>query len=114
MTDTLKVGDTVYEFDPNRRRYAQGSNGPPIYREHFRPVEIIGETAKTWLIGTRKGEHFNKKTMCSPMTAWGQTRFYTAADMELDVWARSARSGIIERIRRDNRLLKKVAELIDQ
>jgi hypothetical protein len=60
-----KIGDTVWVFDRNFRRYRTGpdgrSVGPPIFREHFRPVEIVGETPRSWIIGSdlkipKKGE----------------------------------------------------------
>ena len=49
-----KVGDYVWVFDQNRRIYERGPDGralgPPLFREHFRPVQIVGETAKSWIL----------------------------------------------------------------
>ena len=59
MSNALKVGDIVLVFDGNRRVYRRNekgmSCGGPIYREHFRPTEIVGETSRSWvLLGGRK------------------------------------------------------------
>lgn len=53
-----KVGDTVWVFDRNVRRYNYGPDGRaiggPIFREHFRETTITGETLKSWLIWGQK------------------------------------------------------------
>lgn len=59
MTTTpLAIGSTVWRFDINHRVYRgptrSVSVGGPIYREHFRPVEIVGETSRSWLVGYGK------------------------------------------------------------
>lgn len=49
------VGMKLWEYDPNRRIYRRDETGraigPPIWREHWVEVEIIGETRVSWLIG---------------------------------------------------------------
>jgi hypothetical protein len=40
----------VYRQDPVTKR----SYGSPIYREHWREVRVIGETARSWLTSCRK------------------------------------------------------------
>lgn len=49
------VGMKLWVFDQNRRVYAKDANGKsfggPIWREHWVPTEIIGETSRSWLIG---------------------------------------------------------------
>jgi hypothetical protein len=48
-----KVGDTIWIFDINRCVYARDADGRatggPIWREHWRPVVIVGETSRSWL-----------------------------------------------------------------
>lgn len=57
---TLKVGDTIWKFDQNRRVYPKAApgriwpDGGPIWREHWRQVEITGETRVSWLTGWGK------------------------------------------------------------
>ena len=53
----MKVGDPVWVFDANRRRYHPvppgklWSNKPPIYREHWVQLTIIGENRATFFAG---------------------------------------------------------------
>ncbi len=55
----IKVGDTYYIFDGNYRVYPERKKGEydsrsPIYREHFRPGTITGETSRSWVYGIRE------------------------------------------------------------
>jgi hypothetical protein len=63
-----KIGDQVWLFNGNHRVYprdAQGKPVPggPVFREHFRPYQIIGETRTSWCLD--RGEHYriDKKTL---------------------------------------------------
>lgn len=48
----MKVGDTIWIFDHNRRRYGgPGLSAKIIWREHWRPETIHGETSRSWLYG---------------------------------------------------------------
>lgn len=47
----LAVGATIWRFDPNRRVYAKDRRGAPIYREYWVPVNVVGETSRSWLAG---------------------------------------------------------------
>lgn len=48
----MKVGDKFWSFDRNKRQYeGKGSGAKSIYRAHFFPVGIIGETSRSWSIG---------------------------------------------------------------
>ena len=49
MSD-IKIGDTVFMFDINRRKYGPDRSGP-VYREHFYPVTVTGETSRSWIVG---------------------------------------------------------------
>lgn len=53
---TPYIGMKVWRFDQNRRVYAKDGNGRPvggrpIWREHWRQLEIVGETSRSWLVG---------------------------------------------------------------
>jgi len=54
MSD-IKIGDSVWFFDVNRRVYQKTSDGrsfgSPIWREHWVKREVIGETSRSWLVG---------------------------------------------------------------
>ena len=59
------IGDTVWYFDPNHRVYNRDANGRriggPIWREHWRPVEVTGETRLSWIVGHDNYEVFRVK-----------------------------------------------------
>lgn len=58
----LKVGDTVWVFDMNRRVYeGNGLSARIIYREHFRPLQIVGETSRSWVL--RNERKVSKKSL---------------------------------------------------
>ena len=48
------VGMKLWFFDLNRRVYPRDTSGrttgPAIWREHWREVEIKGETSRSWII----------------------------------------------------------------
>lgn len=47
----MKIGQTVWLFNCNRRVYGPDGHGAPIYREYFVPYVIKGETRTSWLLG---------------------------------------------------------------
>ena len=59
---TLKVGDTIYYFDSNYRKYpprvpgteAMNLSCGPIYSEHWRATKITGETSRSWITARGK------------------------------------------------------------
>jgi hypothetical protein len=55
VTAPLKVGSPLWRFDINRRVYAKDDKGRtvggPIWREHWTPREVVGETRVSWLVG---------------------------------------------------------------
>lgn len=117
----MKVGDTVWLFDENRRVYAprkegQGlSSGPPIFREHFVPHEIVGETIRTWLVGKGTLENVRKKDLTYRHWNGGRVRIFTS-EQEVDdaCYVHDTRHKIgraVERCR-DAVLLKQIAALV--
>ena len=48
-----QVGDTIWIFNINRRVYQRDEKGRafggPIWREHWGPDQITGETSRSWL-----------------------------------------------------------------
>lgn len=64
-TSEIAVGSTVYVFDVNRRVYdrSSGATSAPIYREHFKPETVTGETSRSWVVGrTWSAKKIDKKT----------------------------------------------------
>jgi hypothetical protein len=49
----IGIGSKVWVFDINQRKYPDGAgmSALPIWREHWREQEVIGETKRSWLIG---------------------------------------------------------------
>lgn len=81
---TLKIGDTLYRFDGNRRVYVDGKGGP-IYREHFEPLKIVGENKVSWIL--ERDWNANKKDLSSVRARqFGGRGFFTAEGMEADIW----------------------------
>lgn len=63
---TVGIGSTVWIFDANHRVYNRPENGGlasggPIWREHWRPRRIIGETPRSWLLEGWRNEKVPKK-----------------------------------------------------
>jgi hypothetical protein len=46
----LKIGDTVWTYDENRRVY--GPDNFTIWEKHWRPHTITGETSQSWIAGS--------------------------------------------------------------
>lgn len=55
----IQVGMKLWFFDPNRRVYPKGGGmgSSPIYREHFAPCNVIGETKVSWIVGRGPQEY---------------------------------------------------------
>lgn len=78
----LKIGDTVYLFDSNRRVYPKNKNTQigPIWREHWRPVKVTGETSRSWIIGEAWDTHkLPKKGQAGFAVAFSQEEIDRAA-----------------------------------
>lgn len=94
----LKVGDSLFNFDGNRRVYRKGGGGAPIYREHFREEEIISETSMSWIVGPQKVK-VNKKTLESSMK-FADGGYFTKTGMEDDIWSKDHRYKIVREVER--------------
>lgn len=57
----LSTGQKVYRFDVNRRVYEKDENGRgiggPIWREHWTPIEVTGETSRSYVLGPEWGQY---------------------------------------------------------
>jgi hypothetical protein len=110
----MKIGDTVWVFDPNRRVYEPGSHGPPIYREHFVAQKIIGETRISWLVGSENADISRN---------WTYTKYkkkdpygiYTAEEVEAKIWLNDHGYETSQRVMRckDVAALKAIVALLD-
>jgi len=102
----LKVGDTIWRFDINRRVYRERNVGP-IYREHWVPEEITGQTSRSWLLGRwgarkvpKKGDHHGYA--------------FTPKEVDDDCYLKENRYLIAQRVQYldDVEQLRKIAEIV--
>jgi hypothetical protein len=104
----LGIGSTIWMFDINRRVYPKPRSeysGGPIYREHWRPVTIEGETSRSWVTSW-----YGKKV---PKRGKSQGIAFTEAEVEADVWAKEHRSKIVRMVERcEIETLKVIAKAV--
>lgn len=91
----VQIGDTYYMFDGNRRVYKERKLGEsyhiggPLYRGHFGPVKVTGETSRSWIMGD--GRKISKSKPWSLL--------HTAEMVDDRVWAHENRGRLIDGIR---------------
>jgi len=108
----MKIGDTVYCFDPNRREY---NAGRIIFASHFEPYKITGETKQSWLCSKGAAERkVNKATMREAgKNGFGGWQWYTAEGKEERIWHQDHAWKIREAITAATvPQLKQIAEII--
>ncbi len=113
----MKIGDIVWRFDQNRRVYppkkpgAQYSFGGPIYREHWAPVTIIGETRISWLCGFGLGRGCHWK---APKKGLRPGWCFSLKELDDACWVNDYRIEIVDALRQvsDADILRKIADLI--
>lgn len=104
------IGSTIWIFDINRRVYPPREkgrvSGAPIWREHWRPVKITGETSRSWL--TEYGEKVPKKGANPHFVA------FTREEIDRAAWVQDNRYRIVREIEgiSDHDTLRKIAEVI--
>jgi hypothetical protein len=118
-----QIGDTVWVFDGNRRVYRKPevgriwASGGPIYREHFRPMPIIGETKQSWVIGHPwQSWKVNKKTHeMKAGTGYSPRVYFTQAEVDDDVWVHDTRPVVCERVVKcvNADVLRQIVALLD-
>lgn len=100
----LKLGDKVWVFDGNRRRYNQvdgRSSGPAIYAEHFVECEITSETSRSWIVN---GVKYPKS----------DSALYTDEQKADAIWVNEHRYKIIQMAERcrDAATLRQIAQIV--
>jgi hypothetical protein len=109
----IGVGSTIWRFDPNRRVYPKPETGRilpscgPIYREHWVPVVITGETSRSWLWGHRRDVKIPKR---GPHPGFA----FTQEEVDDDVWARASRHRVSRAVEhcQDVTKLRQVAAIL--
>jgi hypothetical protein len=111
----IKVGDTIYQFDVNRRRYeGSGLSAKIIYKEHFTSSVITGETKQSWLVKEYGREtRVNKAAMQSSNGRYSPSQWYTEEGMKDNIWWHDNYYKLESVLRGCSvEQLKKIAELI--
>lgn len=118
-TASTTIGDSVWVFDENRRVYTKPANGkiyssgPPIWREHWRQMWIIGETNRSWILGWVKNSMLQSKSKNMAVDKKGLTAgtarcmiggkgravLRYAIDVERAAWVYDHRHTVAERVR---------------
>jgi hypothetical protein len=118
----MKIGDIVYVFDSNHRVYPEKKPGEgyshsgPIYKEHFRPHRIIGETSSSWLVGFEHDgyQDLNNRYVTKHSKKEPHNGLYTAEQIDEQVYIHENAHKIQDAMRNvDYATLKKIAELIN-
>lgn len=106
-TESL-VGQTVWRFEENYRVYAKedGRHGP-IYREHWRPYIVTGETPRSWIAGKGAGQFKIQKAGNRPGFA------LTAQEVDENCWVNENRWKVVHRVERCSpAVLRRIAALV--
>lgn len=115
MDQTLKIGSQIWRFDVNRRVYTKENGHGPVWREHWRPMWIIGETRVSWIVGhtADSAMHSGGLVKLPKRTDWPQGWATSQAHIDEAAWAHENRYAISQLIfRLDPEDLKAVADLI--
>jgi hypothetical protein len=122
----LAIGSTVWIFDPDRRVYAEKPkkgnlwySGAPIWREHWRPCVIMGETRVSWLVGHTKDDTYPRKINKRDLAAGKAHGVLTSeADLDAACYVHEHAHKIGERVQRISgglaaaETLRKIAALV--
>jgi hypothetical protein len=113
----MKIGDPIWYFDLNRRRYTKDSAnhfGKLIWREHWEPLKVLGETRVSWLVGFDKYPHH--KVSKRDLAAGKLAGKWACSSKEVDdqVWVHENRYQISEAVGRvrDRDQLARIAAII--
>jgi hypothetical protein len=97
------VGSTVWLFDENRRVYPDGPDGRRsfgsrlIWREHWRPTKIVGETRVSWILGHSHGRKISKRDLAAGTVRGVLTN---EADLDAACYVNEHAHAVSERVRR--------------
>lgn len=113
-------------FDENRRVYPKQTlqkgqiwpSGRPIWREHWRPMQVIGETRVSWLVGFENSTLVQHKLPKTAVKDGACPRDWALSEAHLDdlEWAEENRARLVEAVSRcrDARVLRAVDELLSE
>lgn len=88
----MKVGDTIWRFNGNRRIYQKGQSAP-VWREHWEPRLVIGQTTRSWLVG-----YEYKPTKVPKHGADPRVWAFSEAELDRLAWVMDNRHQIARRV----------------
>jgi hypothetical protein len=125
----MQIGDKVWIFDSNRRRYTDDKGNKLDrcwHRGHFAERYIIGETKQSWIVGyegpsldNRNNLKVNKKTLTYSITnlCGLNGKLYISEEMiDKECWIQDNHYEINELVRRcrDYDKLRKIDEILQE
>lgn len=112
------IGETLYLHDGNRRRYVKDEHGKSVMDRAscYIPVEIVGETPKSW-IAMHYGREIkiNKKDLSTASLGVAYSRYaYTAQQVEDRLWRENNQHDLVNAIRdcQDVQKLRQIAAIL--
>lgn len=111
----LKIGDRIWIFDVNKRVYETDKfgrrHGGPIYRHHWVPHVINGETSRSWLYGPEfSPSKLAKNAKENPRNGI----VFSEAALEDAIWSNSVRYRLANEIdKADVSQLRRIAEILN-
>jgi hypothetical protein len=109
-----KVGDTVYEFDGNRRVYEPDASGHSriVFAKHFMPHVVVGEEGRSVLVKP-VGDRWKMAPEKVGRAAFGKGKWFTEEQHADLLWEYKHRHAVIRMLERgDVSTLRRVAEMI--
>jgi hypothetical protein len=110
MAEATEKPTHFWRFDENRRVYPPGGSAfsSPIWREHWRREEVVGETSRSWLVGRGRPIKLPKK---GPLPrGWARNE----AEVDENCWEHEHRHRIQQHLNWvDAGVLRQIAKLIN-
>lgn len=95
----IRIGSTLWQFDDNVRVYRADRSGP-VYREHFRSFQVVGETPQSWIVGAGFKMKVSKKDLKQAgRNGYSGHRWFTAEGMEDEIYREENKQRIADEIR---------------
>jgi len=118
MTTKPYIGMPVWKFDQNTRVYKKNDKGHtigPIWREHWVRLEVVGETSRSWLVGSEWSRKDPSRAMKVPKKDWPGRLATSEEDIDKAAYVNDNRYRISERVQRcnDYDTLKKIEAILE-
>lgn len=118
MPRKFAIGQRIWSFDENRRRYATDSAtgrraGSPIFAAHFEPHTVAGIEARSYLIVRGHPPEGQWNTPVKVGFDKAERAYRTDDERDAQIWVEDHRWKVVEAVRRaDVATLKRVAAVV--